>query len=112
MTITAATAALSPEPFDGPGLGATADDTQTITWDDFKAWERQLATTGHCSHPIRLTGRIEAIDRATGEIAPVYDTAREPGACCTSRAVTAANRSARPARPSTSGTPGNSSARA
>jgi hypothetical protein len=79
MTITAATAALSPEPFDGPGLGATADDTQTITWDDFKAWERQLATTGHCSHPIRLTGRIEAIDRATGEIAPVYDTAREPG---------------------------------
>ena len=78
MTITAATAALSPEPFDGPGLGATADDTQTITWDDFKAWERQLATTGHCSHPIRLTGRIEAIDRATGEIAPVYDTAREP----------------------------------
>jgi hypothetical protein len=79
MTITAATAALSPEPFDGPGLGANADDTQTITWDDFKAWERQLATTGHCSHPIRLTGRIEAIDRATGEIAPVYDTAREPG---------------------------------
>ena len=79
MTITAATAALSPEPFDGPGLGATADDTQTITWDDFKAWERQLATTGHCSHPIRLTGRIEAIDRTTGETAPVYDTAAEPG---------------------------------
>ena len=79
MTITAATAALSPGPSNGSGLGATADDTQTITWDDFKAWERQLATTGHCSHPIRLTGRIEAIDRATGEIAPVYDTAREPG---------------------------------
>ena len=32
-----------------------------------------------CSHPIRLTGRIEAIDRTTGEIAPVYDTASEPG---------------------------------
>ena len=76
---TAATAALSPEPFHGPGLGATADDTETITWADFKQWERQLATTGICSHPIRLSGRIEAIDRVTGEIAPVYDTAREPG---------------------------------
>ena len=79
MTTTAATAALSPEPIPGPGLGATDDDTQTITWGDFKAWERQLATTGTCSHPIRLTGRIDAIDRATGEVAPVYDTATELG---------------------------------
>ena len=81
MTITAATAALSPGPIPGSGLGATADDdtTETITWDDFKAWERQLATTGNCSHPIRLTGRIEAIDRTTSETAPVYDTASEPG---------------------------------
>ena len=79
VTTTAATAALSPEPVPGPGLGATADDTETITWADFKAWERQLATTGNCSHPIRLTGRIEAIDLITGETAPVYDTAAEPG---------------------------------
>ena len=78
--MTAATAALSPEPAPGPGLGATADDTtETITWADFRQWERQLATTGMCSHPIRLAGRIEAIDRATGEVAPVYDTASEPG---------------------------------
>ena len=76
---TAATAALSPEPFDGPGLGATADDTEVISWADFKQWERQLATTGMCSHPIRLSGRVEAIDRITGEVAPVYDTATEPG---------------------------------
>ncbi len=80
MTTPAATAALSPEPAPGPGLGATADDiTQTITWADFRQWERQLASTGMCSHPIRLAGRIEAIDRTTGEVAPVYDTAREPG---------------------------------
>ena len=79
MTTTAATAALSPEPIPGSGLGATADDAETITWADLKAWERQLASTGTCSHPIRLTGRIEAIDQATGEIAPVYDTAAEPG---------------------------------
>ncbi len=81
MTTMAATAALSPGPFDGPGQGATADDTttETITWDDFKAWERQLATTGNCSHPIRLTGRIDAIDLITGETKPVYDTAADPG---------------------------------
>ena len=79
MTTTAATAALSPGSSFGSGLGATADDTEIITWADFKQWERQLASTGTCSHPIRLTGRIEAIDRATGETAPVYDTAAEPG---------------------------------
>ena len=78
--MTAATAALSPEPAPGPGLGATADDTtETITWADFRQWERQLATTGMCSHPIRLAGRIKAIDRTTGEVAPVYDTASEAG---------------------------------
>ena len=77
--MTAATVALSPEPLTGPGPGATADDTDAITWADFRAWERQLATTGHCSHPIRLRGRIDAIDLATGETAPVYDTATEPG---------------------------------
>jgi len=79
MTHPAATAALSPEP-PGSGLRALADDTtETITWGDFRAWERQMATTGTCSHPIRLHGRIEAIDRTTGEIAPVYDTTAEPG---------------------------------
>ena len=78
MTI-AATAALSPEPAPGPGLGATADATETITWADFHQWERQLATTGTCTHPIRLSGRIDAIDQTTGEVAPVYDTASEPG---------------------------------
>ena len=76
--MTTATAAIVPEP-DGSGPVATADTTETISWADFKAWERQLATTGTCSHPIRLTGRIEAIDRTTGETVPVYDTAREPG---------------------------------
>jgi hypothetical protein len=77
--MTAATAALSPEPLPGPGPGATADDTETISWADFRAWERQLATSGHCSHPIRLRGRIDAIDLATGETAPVYNTATEHG---------------------------------
>jgi hypothetical protein len=59
----------------GSGPGATADDTVTVSWADFKAWERQLTT---CAHPIRLRGRIDAIDLATGELAPVYSTTGEP----------------------------------
>jgi hypothetical protein len=37
-------------------------------------------TARTCTHPVRLHGRIDAIDRATGELRPVYDTATdEPG---------------------------------
>ncbi len=61
----------------GPDQGPGADPG--LSWADFRAWERQLATSGHCSHPIQLRGRIEAIDLATGELAPVYSTAEEPG---------------------------------
>jgi hypothetical protein len=74
--MTTATAAISPEP-SGSGPVATADDT--ISWGDFRTWERQLASSGTCTHPIRLHGRIEAIDKATGELAPIYDTRSEPG---------------------------------
>ncbi|MGO9080186.1 MAG: replication initiator [Streptosporangiaceae bacterium] len=34
-------------------------------------------TAGACAHPVRLTGRIAAIDKATGELRPVYDTATD-----------------------------------
>jgi hypothetical protein len=74
--VTAATAALDPEPMPGSGSGVTADDTITVPWADFKAWERQLTT---CTHPIRLRGRIDALDLETGELAPLYDTTAEPG---------------------------------
>ena len=78
--MTAATAAPDPELITGSGPGADADDgTETISWADFRAWERQLASTGACTHPIRLRGRIDAIDRATGELAPVYNTTAEHG---------------------------------
>jgi hypothetical protein len=71
--VTAAAAAIAPEP-DGPGPVATADDASTGT--DFDTWERQLVSTGFgvCANPIRLDGRIDAIDRATGETRPVYKT--------------------------------------
>jgi hypothetical protein len=78
--MTAATATSGPGPHMGPGPDATADDTDdTITWADFCAWERQLTSTGGCTNPIRVRGRIDAIDLATGELAPVYDTAAEAG---------------------------------
>jgi hypothetical protein len=47
--------------------------------DDFVRWEQQLAATGNCANPVRLRGRIDAIDRATGEKATIYDTINEPG---------------------------------
>jgi hypothetical protein len=61
-------------------MGASADDTEpSIGWADFLAAEHQHTATGGCTHPIRLQGRIDAIDLATGELDPVYDTATEPG---------------------------------
>ena len=74
--MTAATAALDPEPMPGSGSGATADDT-----DHLLGRLPRLGTTSSptCTHPIQLRGRIDAIDLATGELAPVYDTAAEPG---------------------------------
>jgi hypothetical protein len=43
-------------------------------------WQEQVAATGHCAHPIRLTGRTMHVDQATGEVREVYDTADEPDA--------------------------------
>ena len=68
--MTAATVATAPGPDQGPGAPSRAD---------FDRWEHQLAVPGTCSHPIRLTGRIDAIDLATGELARVFDIADEPG---------------------------------
>jgi hypothetical protein len=77
--MTAATVTFAPGPDHDPGPEASVDDTDTISWADFRVWERQLASSGACSHPIRLRGRIDAIDLATGETAPVYNTANEHG---------------------------------
>jgi hypothetical protein len=67
MTPSGAAAAIAPEPSEGSGPVATADD-ETITWADFKVWERQLSHTGACSRPVRLRG-VSAIDLASGEVA-------------------------------------------
>jgi hypothetical protein len=44
----------------------------------YDRWMEQVAATGYCHHPVRLRGRVEHADRATGEVRTVYSTDREP----------------------------------
>jgi hypothetical protein len=44
----------------------------------YDRWAEQVAATGYCAHSIRLRGRVEHADRATGEVRTIYDTDREP----------------------------------
>ena len=44
----------------------------------YNRWEQLVAQTGYCAHPVRLSGRVTAVDRATGEAAPMYESAAEP----------------------------------
>jgi hypothetical protein len=44
----------------------------------YARWAELVAQAGYCHHPIRLAGRVEHADRATGEIRTVYDSEREP----------------------------------
>jgi hypothetical protein len=66
--------------FTGPGCPLPPSDElfDLAIRDDFHRWEAQLASTGNCVNPVRLVGRIDATDRATGDTAPIYDTATEP----------------------------------
>src|SRR5215217_2155174 len=44
----------------------------------YDRWAELVAQAGYCHHPIRLAGRVEHADQATGEVRTVYDSAREP----------------------------------
>jgi hypothetical protein len=46
----------------------------------YARWAEQVAATGYCTHPVRLRGRVEHADPATGEVRTVYSTDREPEA--------------------------------
>ena len=76
---TAATAALSPEPIPGPGLGATADDTDDHHLGRLPGLGTPARHHRHLlpPHPAHRPDRGHR--PATGETAPVYDTAAEPG---------------------------------
>jgi hypothetical protein len=57
----------------------------------YDRWAEQVAATGYCAHLVRLRGRVERADPATGELRTVYATEREPDAtllkgCCNRRA--------------------------
>jgi hypothetical protein len=44
----------------------------------YERWAELVAQAGYCHHPIRLAGRVEHAERATGEVRQVYDSDREP----------------------------------
>jgi hypothetical protein len=44
----------------------------------FGRWAEQVAGTGYCQHPIRLSGQQSRVDTGTGEVTTVLDTASEP----------------------------------
>jgi hypothetical protein len=46
----------------------------------YERWAEQVAATGYCAHPVRLRGRVEHADAATGEVRMLYSTDREPDA--------------------------------
>jgi hypothetical protein len=46
----------------------------------YERWTEQVAATGYCANPVRLRGRVEHADPATGEARTVYSTDREPDA--------------------------------
>jgi Replication initiator protein, pSAM2 len=77
MTVPAAALSLAASP---PPRASADELFELVSGEDFGRWEAQLEATGNCANPVRLTGRIDAIDRATGEIATIYDTTNEPGA--------------------------------
>jgi hypothetical protein len=54
-------------------LGRVADA------DEWQRFERQLRAMGYCRQPVRLQGRADAVDLATGECRRVYSTDFEPG---------------------------------
>jgi hypothetical protein len=44
----------------------------------YDRWAELVAQAGYCHHPIRLRGRVEQADQATGEVREAYDSGREP----------------------------------
>ena len=72
MTTPAVT--LTPSPADGLGVGAmpgtlTTDELLArVSQPEYQQWLNHAAGARGCSHPVRLSGEITAIDPATGEL--------------------------------------------
>jgi hypothetical protein len=48
--------------------------SEALAVEDFPAWDDQVSAAGACSHPIRLTGKVQAVNLVTGETAEVFRT--------------------------------------
>src|SRR3954452_22388016 len=74
-----------------PSSGTVLDDVlkRAADPDEWERFERQLRSTGYCRRPVRLHGRVDAIDRLTGEVVTAYSTEHEPDGtllkCCGNR---------------------------
>jgi hypothetical protein len=44
----------------------------------YERWAEQVHATGYCARPIRLAGRVEHVDLASGEVREAYSTVAEP----------------------------------
>ena len=59
---------------------------------DFDAWQAAVRAAGCCARPVRLTGRVFAVDPASGDVIVAYSSGRQPDrvllkACGTRRAT-------------------------
>jgi Replication initiator protein, pSAM2 len=62
-----------------PAAGLVARDlVARAAHPKYPRWAEQLAATGYCARPVRLAGRIEQVDVASGELREVYATDHEP----------------------------------
>ena len=75
MTADTGTVPVPSAPGTTPGAGGISHGT------DFDLWEHEHSSgpADRCLHPVKLRGRTAAIDLATGELRPVFDTADLPG---------------------------------
>ena len=82
----AGVAAQDPRSYDLPDFRALGDgpyppillEAMERAGDRFERWNEQVEHTGYCCRPIRLRGKVEQMDRATGEVRSVYSTEGEP----------------------------------
>ena len=75
-----AVSSVPPAAMAGLGLGGTGGrPALTLSWAELADYAREAARGGGCTRPVRVRGRVDAIDLVTGERRTMYDTATEPG---------------------------------
>nr|WP_157996103.1 replication initiator [Thermomonospora amylolytica] len=72
----------------------------------WRAWAGQVEHAGHCAHPVRITGRADAVDPAAGEAVASFSTDGGPDGVLLVACGDRGRRSARRARTGTGPIPG------